>query len=408
MNAKIRFLEYAFIATIFLTPLFFGSVHYRTAMALAAWYFFLLFCYPEALQKIHELPRLFLFGIAAVFLGILIQYFFTSGFRAGTGYQLLLWLAAAAGFVLLQLLPQDSLVRLGKAIILMGILESIYGYFQVISGHESVLWHKKELHLGFATGTFLNRNHLAGFLELVLGIQLGAWVAAFVKKDAKSIFILAILLTITATGFFKTGSRMGVISFGIACLVFIFFLVHKSKKIAAVFLGCFVLIATVGFFAGGEGLLQRWQEFNENLPPFESRFLVWQDTLRMIRDFPLFGVGLGNFEWRFPFYQSETLSLDWNHAHNDYLELAAELGLPVFVLLVFAFAALSADCFRKWWKQKDLVFAWGWGGSLALTSLAIHSFFDFNLAIPANRLLFIYIFAGTVRVMQYHDHEISS
>ena len=124
----------------------------------------------------------------------------------------------------------------------------------------------------------------------------------------------------------------------------------------------------------------------------EGRFQIWKGSLALIQDHALFGIGLGNFEWRFPSYQPLSLARFWPHAHNDYLELLAVLGLPCFVLWIAAWAALIGRFKKNSWIQ--------WGARISVFSFLIHGLADFNFAIPANAMTFIFIGA-----FLYHDPD---
>jgi O-antigen ligase len=122
---------------------------------------------------------------------------------------------------------------------------------------------------------------------------------------------------------------------------------------------------------------------------YGHRGIVALDTLKILRDHPWIGTGLGSFETAFPPYQSLPGDDIWGHAHNDYAEALSESGLIggllIFgVLIIFfrhAFGNLSARLDRPGgWIQL--------GATLGCCGLLVHSFFDFNLRIPANALWF--------------------
>ena len=119
---------------------------------------------------------------------------------------------------------------------------------------------------------------------------------------------------------------------------------------------------------------------------------IWQDTLHLEREFPLFGSGLGTFDTVFLKYQTAVVDRDFNFAHNDYLQFAAELGmlglaiLGALMLTVFvkAIGAVAAGLDQDW---RFL----GLGCAGGIAAIAIHSVADFNMYIPANALLLAWI-----------------
>jgi O-antigen ligase len=102
----------------------------------------------------------------------------------------------------------------------------------------------------------------------------------------------------------------------------------------------------------------------------------------MISDHPWFGTGLGSFTWSFPSYRSAEISLFgiWNRAHSTPLELTAELGIPLAVLIGFAWIlvlTLLARAARH--RRRDRVIPLI-GLSVAVIGLA-HSMVDFSLQV---------------------------
>jgi tetratricopeptide (TPR) repeat protein len=125
----------------------------------------------------------------------------------------------------------------------------------------------------------------------------------------------------------------------------------------------------------------------------EGRFPIWKDTAHLIAAYPLFGCGLGGFYHGFLRYQGSQLNLAWFQAHNDYLQSLAELGIvgflipATFVVAVLA-RALKAIASRSVAREKRFVALACVGG---LSAIAIHSFTDFNMYIPANAIVFWWI-----------------
>ena len=145
---------------------------------------------------------------------------------------------------------------------------------------------------------------------------------------------------------------------------------------------------------GMDVIFQRYSELvGENALVKEGRVVVYRDTLRMIIAHP-FGVGINNYEDRFREYQTYKPELLFDHAHNDYLETAAEWGTPIAIvfwtLIGFVFVRavrlfVSIDSSEH---QGILLACIG-----AMFSILLHSLTDFNLQIPSNAMLF-FAFVG--------------
>jgi O-antigen ligase len=160
-----------------------------------------------------------------------------------------------------------------------------------------------------------------------------------------------------------------------------------------VFLGSLFLVdmLILSRWFGLDRLVQRLAETN---PGSEGRVWSNQYTLDYIREFPLTGSGGGSFYGVFPNFQAPTLEGFHLHAHNDYLEFAAELGIPALLVLT-TFIALALH--SAWRVQRDrrtaLYRGAGFAVMMTLFWAAIHSTTDFNLQIPANALTFVCILA---------------
>jgi O-antigen ligase len=121
----------------------------------------------------------------------------------------------------------------------------------------------------------------------------------------------------------------------------------------------------------------------------QSRLSIWRDAMGLIERHPLFGTGLGTFPVAYTSVQTAFLGQFVNHAHNDYVELASDLGLPAALVLFASFffvLARAARTFRNSMRNLDRAIALGCVGSLV--AILLHSLTDFNLYMPANALIF--------------------
>ena len=305
--------------------------------------------------------------------------------------------------------------------VMMGValLEGLYGLLQALVPSLGVLWvDSARSYVGDARGTFINRNHFAGFVEMVWPLGLGvilslsqrwrenAWAGKYRKRlkvylSSDQIgfllfFSIALLFILLALLFSK--SRAGVISAFVGLISFLL-LVHlggkKFSTAAWVFTGLGVaFLLFYGNVIGFKVLIGRFLATDDNVG---SRLNIWLNTLAIIKDHPL-GIGLRNFATVFPVYNSPGLpGIKYIHAHNDYLQLLAEAGWPGFIAMAGGFFAFLGRCVwrvRKAGRRLDPArFYIGIGAISGLISIAFHSFFDFNLQIPANLLYFVVLLA---------------
>jgi O-antigen ligase len=125
--------------------------------------------------------------------------------------------------------------------------------------------------------------------------------------------------------------------------------------------------------------------------PADLRVLMWRDTLGLIAAFPATGCGLGAFESAFFRYNVAAPRYTVDYAHNDYLQLLAELGIAGFVLLAVLMAAVWRRAMRGCAAPDvgERYRAVACAG--ALTAMLVHSLVDYNLYIPANALVFAWV-----------------
>lgn len=298
-------------------------------------------------------------------------------------------------------------------LILLGCFEAIYGIVQYLTGWQQIFIYKKTFDLEEATGTYINRNHFAGVLELTLPFVLAAGFYSFQiwseyrqsgpnpRADAersmagfRAIFYL-FLTAIVIVAIIFSRSRSGILASAFS-IVFIVLLgqVKTKRKIWTV--GFLLLLATIvgyGLWIGLDPVLSRFENVRESgYLQLEGRVAIWKDAMRVVRDHPLVGTGLGTFGVAFRQYQTGLVNSFTDHAHNDYLEFASDTGLLgaalLFLPILYLFVKMISrflDDPRRYRRSVTLACI---GSTLALI---IHSISDFNLQIPANALIFAVI-----------------
>jgi len=292
----------------------------------------------------------------------------------------------------------------------VSVIEALYGLIQALVPSLGVLWvDYVQAYMGDARGTFINRNHFAGLIEMVLPLALGftlaqgGWgqrytlkkILASERLNRQSVFTLAVVMLLLALLFSR--SRAGIA--GALIGLFTFFLLARSAARSLsgytwLLLGAIVVLLVIYSVKIGIGpIVDRFQE----LDTANSRLDYWRDSLPMVIDHP-FGIGLRNFDKVFPVYNLSNLSENVvDHAHNDYLQLLIEAGWIGFTAVISGFLIFmvkSASKIKRLNFQKDpMRFFLAVGAFSGLVSMAFHSFFDFNLQIPANCVYFVILLA---------------
>lgn len=318
--------------------------------------------------------------------------------------------------VTIAVLDTDRKLRvLMWVLVISGTLQAVFGSLMVLSGEESLLLTKKQAYQGSATGTFVNRNHLAGYLEICLAVGVGLLLTQLRSSKASSSRQLArewidllfsskvrlrVLLAIMVIGLVLTKSRMGNVGFFVSLAIcgFIFLLGRERKHLVKGMLifGSLLLVDLwiVGSWFGLDKVVERLQGTEIKT---ETRFVAFSDFQPMIQDFKLTGSGLGSFESIYPQYRSKEIALHFDHAHNDYAEFLIETGMIGVGILGLIALLCALHCLRLIIKRRNrLANGAGFAGIMVLSCYAIHSAVDFNLQIPANVATLVIVLAMTM------------
>jgi O-antigen ligase len=240
---------------------------------------------------------------------------------------------------------------------------------------------------GFARGTWVNRNHFADFLAFTVPFPC-AWGLAILAHGRersnlragpalRACFLFAVA-ALLVTACIHSQSRMGFLAALAGLAVVAAAGAHgRFRALLAVAIG-----ATAFVFLPSDPLIGRFAEL-----PAESRGQIWRETAALIRDFPLTGCGPGAYESVMARYKTVAPLNTLDYAHNDYLQLLAETGPMGIVLVLILTASVAVSALRGARRFPQTNRTWLASACLgAFAALALHSFFDFSLHIPANAL----------------------
>jgi O-antigen ligase len=182
------------------------------------------------------------------------------------------------------------------------------------------------------------------------------------------------------------------VAFALEMLLFIIFLLRIPRHQSNAAIVGVVLLLLVGFL----GYSSRGQ-ISARIHSDESnadRVRITLDTLRLWRERPVLGWGLGTFESVYPHVRSFATELDIDFAHNDYAQFLAETGLIGFAcVLSFVVILLHHGAVRTRNWDVEWAPALSLGALLGCCGMLAHSLVDFNLQITANAAFF-YFFVG--------------
>lgn len=319
------------------------------------------------------------------------------------------YLLTTSSYVLVFLLIRDLSLRLAKFpwattipfLVVVG-LEAALGLVQVSSGAAS----------GFATGTYASRDHYAGLIEMALPFPVMFAVAALRRDSVDSalsalkasallgiaaIMLVAVVLSLSRMGFLAALASVLVAGVAAASLGSGNRLRGLQAWVPTVAITGLVILGL--FFLPTNPLLARFADMNHtsDISP-DTRVQIWRDAMGLVKDYPLFGCGMGGFESCFLKYKTVAPMFTVDYAHNDYLQVLAELGVLGFAAGLLFVGRVFQRSVRGIFHSSSID-----GRHLAIacvasmTAMLLHSFVDFNMYVPADGMLFAWI-AGMAAV----------
>jgi O-antigen ligase len=274
-------------------------------------------------------------------------------------------------------------------LIVFGFLVAVEGIIQYFTSTGSIYW-LRQLSAGEPFGPYVNRNHFAGLMELLAPIGMAFLAFRGVRRDMVPLVLLFTLIPIGSI--FLTSSRGGIVAFlievGILGALFIFRKSQKSKIVPAIALALLV-IAMVGWL----GATRAVGRFLPNAPgeaTLPRRWSMFKGAAHIFLAHPLTGTGLGTLVVVFPRYEVDYDGKLVDHAHNDYIETLADLGIPGGLLgLGFLVVLFNRGVGALESEQSHFSFAFHAAALTACVGLLFHNLVDFNFQIPSNALIFL-------------------
>lgn len=322
---------------------------------------------------------------------------------------------------LLTVRDKERLDKLALLIVGAGLLQAIIGVLLFSVGATYRIFFFEIAH-NRVFGTFGYHNHFAGYMEICLSVGIGLMLARLGAEKSEQIgnwkhklvkvfdFILSpkmrlrMMLIILVIALVLTRSRMGNAGFFAAMLIVGLIAIVLSRKMAPATIGLIasliiIDVVIVGTWVGLEKVVERVrdtgmvQEIGAREESVELRTEVARYSVDLVRDFPVLGTGAGSFYNTYLRYRTPR-ELYWDHAHNDYVEIAADtgvLGLGILAGFVVLTAAKAILILMR--RRSSLPRGVAFGSLMAIVAIAIHSTVDFNLQLPANALTLVIVMA---------------
>src|SRR5216684_6960495 len=315
-------------------------------LLLFAWALWICFTHQEQIVISPLLPPLAAFSL--VVFGQLFFHGTASSYSTRTEFLLLLSdliLLFLAGQAFRTLQDWRGFIWFG---IVLGFLVSIFGILQHLTFNGKLYWFRELHYGGIPFGPYVNRNHFAGFVELILPLALVPLVLGRVRRERWPVVGLFAVLPIGAL--FLSASRGGIVSFGAELSVLALVMIERREVGKQLFAGGAVLLVAlllVSWLGVGQ-IIKRLSSVQLLEVSSGKRASMRRDTWRIFLDHPFAGTGLGTLQLVYPPYESLYDGKIVNHTHNDYLEVLAETGLLGGIFCAWFIGVLLAESLKRY------------------------------------------------------------
>jgi O-antigen ligase len=273
---------------------------------------------------------------------------------------------------------------LAAAVLLGTFAAVLLGALQVASPEpaQSPWYLYRRTNFGVATGFFANSNHMATLLVVSLAFLIALYAqlrerARNAKAGSAAVLIPVGGSLVLLVGIVLNGS-LAALLLGVPVLLLSAAMLIPRAKLPR---GAVVAVAVVSVFGVVAVYMTPLQDrlIASNSTSFESRQRIWSTTIPAIADNWALGSGIASFPEVYPRYEdpSAVTRTYANHAHNDYLEIAVDAGVPGILLVV---------AFLLWWGSRTVavwrsaaVDRYAQAAAIATAAMLVHSFVDFPL-----------------------------
>jgi len=280
--------------------------------------------------------------------------------------------------------------RLALIFSVYGAALACFALIQGISSNGKLYWIRQPRG-GWIYGPYVNHNHYAGLMEMLVPIPLVLSLTRLASTKTRNLAAAAAAVMVGTI--FLSGSRGGMLAIAAELVILAALLIKQKRGLrTAIGLGVFLAIV-VGLltWVGGSELSRRIATVGPSHSELSNdmRSYINRDGLRMFLKKPVVGWGLGTFPVVYPQFRTFYTNFFVNQAHNDYLQLLVEMGLLGFATMIWFVVTVYTRALKKigdW--TGDISGAVTLACTLGLSGIMVHSAVDFNLQIPANAALF--------------------
>lgn len=287
------------------------------------------------------------------------------------------------------------LQRLAGLITVFGFLYAFYAILQYVLSPTKI-YGIYESRFSTPFGSFVNRHNFAAYMEMVAAVPLALVFSGAVARDKRLLYVTAILLMVIAL--FLSGSRGGLVALIVEVIVLLLMTTARETKRSAALRAVLVaslFLAMIGgaAFVGGDTSLTRLAETASEDDLTTGRSHIWSVAVEAVKNDLPFGSGMGAFPIAYARYDTTSGLERVEQAHNDYLQIAADMGvigiiIGAWFLYLFVRRGFEASKVKNSFRR-----ALGVGAFVGCCGILVHSLFDFVLHTTAITVLFLVLLA---------------
>lgn len=310
--------------------------------------------------------------------------------------------------------------RLMRGIIILGTVVAFVGLIQRAVQAEALYGFWRQPRAGVPFAPFINENHFTGWMAMVVSLAIGSFagdvavalrnvvgwrnrVLWFSSPRASGMILTVFAVAVMALSMVIATSRGGLVGLLLIFLIGLWWMLRRQAGLRRVIGGVsLLLIIMVATSWGGAGrTIDQFIGASENMG---GRKEIWNDTWRIMQDYPVTGTGLNTYGIAMLHYQTESIARGAvTEAHNDYLQLAAEGGLLLGIPILLALGVFVRQVWRRFRDGADDAETY-WlraGAVTGLCAIAVMEIFDFTLQMPGASAMFVVLAAIALHEPNY-------
>jgi O-antigen ligase len=303
----------------------------------------------------------------------------------------------------------------------LGLVMALFGIVQRGTFNGKLYWVWTPINTaGNAFGSFVNRNHFAGWMLMAAALTAGyvcalmvqhgprrslSWrqrIGSMSSSDANRLLFASCALAVMVLSIVWTLSRSGISAFAIATGVLMVLVSARFRGRRRIVTVTFLLVVVV-FAISWRGVDTVYDWFSRT-STLEWRFELWRDTAAIIRDFRWFGTGLNTYGASTLIYPMTDITRHAKEAHGDYVQILSEGGIVLAAAAAFLAVQVGRAIRAAFAQSQSASLYWvRAGATLGLIAIAIQELTDFSLQMPGNAVLFVLLAAIAMHRPPRHE-----